>query len=85
MLNKVAEQQATYKRIRAKLKKAASTSSERVHILPMSDGWVAKIDGASNIATYPSKEALIRAFKNSRFAHYEMILHEKDGSYKRIA
>lgn len=85
MVNKAEERRAAYKRIRAKLRKAASTSSERVHIIPMSDGWIAKIDGASNIATYPSKEALINAFKNSEYAHYEMILHAHDGSYKRIA
>lgn len=85
MVNKVEERKEVYKRIRAKLRKAASTLSERVHIIPMSDGWIAKIDGASNIATYPSKEALIRAFKNSKFAHYEMILHDRDGSYQRIS
>jgi len=85
MMHKGEERKEVYKRIRAKLRKAASTSSERVHIIQMSDGWIAKIDGASNIATYPSKETLITAFKNSQYAHYEMILHELDGSYKRIA
>jgi len=64
-------------------KKAASTKSSRVHVVPSKSGWSVKKEGskrASSVA--PTKSAAVSAAKNMKSGD-RIVIHKKDGTIQR--
>ena len=63
-----------------KFSKAASSNSNRVHVVPSKDGWSVKKEGAKrSTAVKSTKEAAIKAAKNVKSA-VRIVVHKKDGT-----
>jgi hypothetical protein len=64
----------------AKLRKAASTNSNNVHIVPSRDGWSVKREGAvRSTAVRATKDEAIKAARQLKSAE-RIIVHNQDGS-----
>ena len=63
-----------------KFTKAASTNSNRVHVVPSKDGWSVKKEGAKrSTAVRPTKEGALKAARNVKSAE-RIVVHKKDGT-----
>jgi hypothetical protein len=75
--------QAAKEAITARLRKAASTNRNRVHIVPSRDGWSAKKEGAvRSTAVRATKEEAIKAARKLKSAA-RIIIHNLDGTIVR--
>lgn len=63
-----------------KFSKAASTNSDRVHIIPSKSGWSVKKEGAKrSTAVRSTKEGAIKAAKSVKSAD-RIVVHKRDGT-----
>ena len=64
----------------AKLRKAASTNSNSVHIVPSQDGWCVKREGAvRSTAVRATKDEALKAARGLKSAE-RIIIHNQDGT-----
>ena len=64
----------------AKLRKAASTNSNSVHIVPSKDGWSVKREGAvRSTAVRATKDEAFKAARELKSAE-RIIIHNQDGT-----
>ncbi|MFN9532154.1 MAG: DUF2188 domain-containing protein, partial [Cyanobacteriota bacterium] len=64
----------------AKLRKAASTNSNNVHIVPSQDGWSVKREGAvRSTAVRATRDEALKAAKELKSAE-RIIIHNPDGT-----
>jgi hypothetical protein len=64
----------------AKLRKAASTNSNSVHIVPSKDGWSVKREGAvRSTAVRATKDEALKAARELKTAE-RIIIHNQDGT-----
>jgi len=67
-------------KLTGKFTKAASSNSNRVHVVPSKDGWSVKKEGSKRAtAVKPTKEGAIKAAKNVKSAE-RIVVHKKDGT-----
>lgn len=68
----------------AKFKKAASTNSKRVHIVPSLSGWSVKKEGSTrSSAVRRTKEGAIAAARSLKSVE-RIVVHKKDGTIQSI-
>ncbi len=61
-------------------RKAASTNSRRVHVIPTKDGWAVKKEGAIRASVVTSSRAdAVKAANNIKFVE-RIVVHKKDGT-----
>lgn len=67
-------------------RKAASTNSGRIHVVPTQDGWAVKKEGATRATSVsPTKAEALKAAHSIKSAN-RIVVHKKDGtiqSYNR--
>ena len=67
-------------RIVEKFRKAASTNSGRVHIVPSKDGWSVKKEGAKRASSVQTTKASAVKVASSLKSAERLIIHRKDGT-----
>jgi hypothetical protein len=66
-----------------KFSKAASTNSNRVHVVPSKDGWSVKKEGSTrSSAVRPTKNGAVKAAKQLKSAE-RIVIHKKDGTIQK--
>jgi len=66
-----------------KFRKAASTKSGRVHVVPSKSGWSVKKEGAKrSTAVRPTKEGAVKVAKQVKSAS-RIVIHKKDGTIQK--
>ncbi|UMY65966.1 MULTISPECIES: DUF2188 domain-containing protein [unclassified Flavobacterium] len=61
-------------------KKAVTSNSKRVHVVPSKDGWAVKKEGAVRASVVsPTKAAAVKAANNIKSAE-RIVIHKKDGT-----
>lgn len=64
-------------------KKAASTKSSRVHVVPSKSGWSVKKEGSKRASSVsPTKTDAINAAKKMKSGE-RVIIHKKDGTIQK--
>jgi hypothetical protein len=67
-------------KLSSKFKKAASTNSGRVHVVPSRGAWSVKKEGSSrSYVVRPTKESALIAARKMKSVE-SIIVHEKDGT-----
>jgi len=70
-------------RLTEKFRKAASTNSGRIHVVPSKDGWSVKKEGAKRSAVVrPTKEGALEAARLLKSAD-RIVVHKKDGTIQK--
>lgn len=67
-------------KLTGKFTKAASSNSNRVHVVHSKDGWSVKKEGAKrSTAVRPTKEGALKAARNVKSVG-RIVVHKKDGT-----
>lgn len=67
-----------------KFRKAASTNSRRVHVVPSKNGWAVKKEGTKRATVVKStKKGALKAANNIKSAE-RVVVHKKDGTIQKI-
>jgi thiamine pyrophosphate-dependent acetolactate synthase large subunit-like protein len=71
------------RKMTTKFRKAASSRSGRVHVVPSKDGWSVKKEGSKRSSSVKStKERAIRAARKLKSSD-KIVIHKKDGTIQR--